>query len=72
MLLDEEEVRKARRSVWVREALTRRGEHGGFATWFAEEKLNAGNFHSAFRMTPTRFEEILGIVGLLLQRQTNY
>ena len=74
MLFDEEEEdRRTRPSVWVRESLARRGEHGEFSTWFAEEKLNAGAFHSAFRMTPTRFEEILYIVGPRLVRQTtNY
>ena len=77
LLLDMEErdaiSTKRSHSVWVREELKRRGEHGEYATWFSEEMLNAGAFHSAFRMTPTRFEEIQELVGHRLQHEnTNF
>lgn len=72
MLTEEEELPRSR-SVWVHKSLARRSEHGEFRTWFAEEKLNAGSFHSAFRMTPERFEEILELVAPRLTRETtNY
>ena len=70
---EEESEHPRRRRVWVNESLARRHEHGEFHTWFSEEMLNAGNFHSAFRMSPARFEEILQLVAPQLVRQTtNY
>ena len=61
-----------RRSCWVREQLANRHLHGEFVTWFAEEKLNAGAFHSFFRMTPNRFEEILeAIAPNMMHSRTN-
>ena len=69
LMLDDEEEKRSR-SIWVRESLARRSKHGEFETWFSEERLNSIFFHSAFRMTPCRFEEILEIVALRLTRQT--
>ena len=58
---------------WVREDLQKRSKLGEFAINFAGEGLNAGVFHAANRMTPTRFEEIVSLVGHRLQKQTtNY
>ena len=65
----EQHTRQARRRIWVREELQKRGQLGEFSTMFAEERLNAGAFHAAYRMTPTRFEELLSLVGHRLQRQ---
>ena len=69
---DEGDQGTSKRSCWVREQLARRHEHGEFATWFAEEKLNAGAFHAFFRMTPDRFEEILEVIAPHIQhKRTN-
>ena len=48
------------RSVWVRDSLGDRESFGEFTAFWEKERSHAEEFHAAYRMSPARFDELLG------------
>ena len=71
LLLDNEE---RKRRPWCRPALLKREERGEFRAFMEAERTSDPNsFYGAYRMSPSRFDELVEAVGPRLQRQrTNY
>ena len=71
LLLREEE--RLNNRPWIRRPVLRRSEVGEFRALMAQERVNPGAFHSAYRMSPETFDELTGILEPTLRRQdTNF
>ena len=72
LLLVQEEERRVNRP-WIRRPILRRDEVGEFRALMAQERNNPGVFHSVYRMSPERFDELAQVLEPALKRQdTNY
>ena len=68
MLLDSSASRR-QRSVWVRDSLGDREDLGEFTAFWEKERSHADEFHAAYRMSPARFDELLGRLHASLKHQ---
>ena len=57
------------RSVWVRDSLRLRDQLGEQATLMKEDRMNPEDFHSNYRMSPERFDELLTRVGPKIEKE---
>ena len=69
MLLMESPADSPSRRVWVSDPLRLRGEQGEQATFMQEAKMSRDDFHSYYRMSPERFDELLTREGSRISKQ---
>uniref|UniRef100_A0AAV2JBD5 Nuclease HARBI1 n=1 Tax=Knipowitschia caucasica TaxID=637954 RepID=A0AAV2JBD5_KNICA len=73
LLLSRRRQRRITRSWWVHPLNQRRASHGAFYHLVAELQLFPDRYHSYFRMSVAKMEELLSIVGPEIQMcDTNY
>lgn len=69
--LQKHKQKKRKHSVWVRKILTERSWKGEYHHLVKELKLHDHEFfYKQFRMSPTRYEELLQLVSLVIQKSS--
>jgi len=59
----------SKRRFWIHDVIRKRSELGEYHRLVQELRLDSTRFQQYFRMTPTKFDELLSLVGPLIQRE---
>ena len=68
-MLPDSSASNPQRSVWIRDSLGDRKSFGEFTAFWEKERSHAEEFHAAYRMSPARFDELLGRLHASIKHQ---